>query len=240
MPRASARHGAAIAMADLAPDVRARVEQRLAGQRQARPPEIEVGMHAPLRAGRHASAASRRKRSGTGFEAELHATHVLYRRRGLALIRQHHPRVVGRQGEMRYAPGGAPCDFGGAALIAGLLRPVLFDAKGIGHGAQYAHDPDQYHQLDELLDHQALGGVAFLLLRDAERGIAYLVDVLDDLTALRRGESIRLRTIVGRGSRAAVYHQYRIVVQDAASRTWDWRTILESDFESMDPSERRR
>ena len=213
--------------------------------------KIELGPNSPMRRDVDAELAksrssSNRTKSGGAFQRELVRTHAWYLKRGVALIRQHHPAVHGvpaivdraghviRPGTLHFEAAGAPCDFGGIAAVAGKVRGVLFDAKVITGVATYAHLEKQYHQLEELQHQQRLHGIAFLLLADQELGIAYLVEELAPLLAR---ETITLRDTPRLGSKKvaleAMAHRYPFVRRPpdfspvSSYARWDWLSLME-------------
>lgn len=230
---------------DLPPHVREQLQEQHQAQRRGRGEERapgrgpQLGPNSPLLPANDALVkrrnASLRKRSGMAFEHELAEGHGVYRAEGLAVIRQHHPAVVGepatvqpsghvvKWGTLRYAAGRAPCDFGGHARDVGS---VLFDAKRVTGRATYEHKPEQYHQLEELRDHQACSSPAtpargFLLLADEDLGLAYLVE---DLALLLARQALPLRE--GRGERTR--HLWPLVRRSppGARIAWDWLPVL--------------
>lgn len=213
---------------------------------------IELGPNSPLRREVDAELAksrnaATRSRSGAYFQQELARVHAWYQDTRRAQIRQHHPATAGvpavvdkrghvvRPGTMHFRAGGAPCDFGGIARVAGKVRGILFDAKVITGTATYAHLGDQYHQLEELALHQFFKGIGFLLLADQELGIAYLVQ---DLTPLLAHQPITLRDTPRKGrARIGVdemTHHYPLVRRPpdfspvSHYARWDWLATLEA------------
>ena len=220
------------------------------------PPEAKakvpkLGPNSPLagesgKAIERARRGSRRAKAGSGFEAELEAVHRIYEMRGKAKLTQVYPPTLkvrtARGWELQYRPGGAPCDFFGAALIGGVSRPVIFDAKSCER-TTYAHEPEQVHQLRMLLAYQKVGAEAFLLIRDAKLRVCYIVRdpaVLRDL-ALGGGITLRAARYLGEGSGRrtandrdlfdhfypAIFEPGELLVSQSTPR-WDWLKLLET------------
>lgn len=227
-----------VPIGELPLEARRRVESIVRGR-----PLPELGPDSPLLPGlvneqlERSIKARRRVRAGQWFEKELEADHVVYRDRGLAVIRRRVPPMVKVKGEWMHARGKAPADFSGA--VSGLGH-VTFDAKS-HEAATYRHEEPQYHQLEELRDVQLLSTptaptIAFLLIACQPLGIAYLVE---DFEPLLRHEPIVLRT-ARRGRTRAVMgtpegfdHHYPYVTRNAAlliaqdGLTWDWLRLIE-------------
>jgi penicillin-binding protein-related factor A (putative recombinase) len=228
---------ASIDVGDLPPDVRARLPQL--GPNSPIAGEHQQGAHFDAAAAERSRRARTRQRAGAGFEQELEAVHRIYELEGRAKLHRLTPpmRKVGNQ--WIHAKGGAPCDFLGVARIAGVPRTVVFDAKSWTE-SRYTHEPEQLHQVRTLLDFAAVGAIAFLLLRDATLGLAYLVHERRTLAELALGHSILLcepkRTGTKRvkGDRAAWTHHYPVVEEPSelllsqSTPRWDWLGALSS------------
>lgn len=239
----SKRQTRGIPLGDLPPQAQEAAKRQLS---------IELGPNSPLRREVDAELtksrnASTRSRSGAYFQQELVRVHAWYVDQQRALIRQHHPATAGapavvdrrghmvRPGTMHFRAGGAPCDFGGIARVAGKVRGILFDAKVVTGVATYAHQEDQYHQLEELQLQQVFKGIGFLLLADQDLGIAYVVQELAPLLAR---ESIVLRETPRLGAKRVTVdqmtHHYPLVRRPpdfspvAHYARWDWLATLEA------------
>jgi penicillin-binding protein-related factor A (putative recombinase) len=173
----------------------------------------------------HAVRGANARQAGRSFEAELEATHRAYAADGIAAIARAHPPVGGIPGALYYA-GKGQVDFVGH--VRGV--PVAFDAKSEAGAASFKHGIDDYHELDFLLTWRAAGGVAFLLVYDRERDTVYL---LDQLEALRAGETVPMRTHArGRSIAQPVVPSLHRTDSARALDTalgrpvWPWITIL--------------
>ena len=136
------------------------------------------------------------KASGHWFEKALEESNALYRLAGLASIARCHPPTAGMPGAMRIV-GAGPVDFLGT--IKGG-RSLVFDAKVRTGAASFAYDQRDHHQIEQLVDAQALGAHAFVLLCDPDLDVAYVLTGAR-LTELKRGDRIALRS---RGTMAAL------------------------------------
>lgn len=105
---------------------------------------------------------------GMALEHALMAIHELYERRGLAVIRKNYVKstVVG-DGRLARVDGAAIVDFSGV-LNGG--RHIAFDAKDCKE-RRIELDRLAEHQLSYLGDVQALGGMAFILVRFRGHGV---------------------------------------------------------------------
>lgn len=226
-----------VPIGELSPETRRRVRDHQKGRR---PPKL--GPNSPLLPGivneqlERSIKARQRVRAGQWFEKELECDHDVYRAQGLAVINRRVPPMVKVRGEWKHAKGKAPVDFSGS--VRGLGH-VTFDAKS-WEQATYKHEPEQYHQLEELRDVQLLSEpgsptIAFLLIACRPLGVCYLVE---DFEPLLRREPITLRTARrGRtraemGTAAGFDHHYPyvtrnpdlLIAQDGL--IWDWLRLL--------------
>lgn len=221
---------------DLPPSVRARVPQG-----------IKVGENSPLLAGAKAEARRQQHARGDSLEAELTIVHQLYELQGRATIAQAHPPtfVQGKDKRgpiLRYARGGAAVDFYGTARVLEKSRSVYFDAKSCERAA-YAHEPRQYHQLQELLKRRKFGALTFLLIIDRPLGVGYLIAGEAELEQLLTGKELTLREPIyhgeGSGRREKgdrLNHRYllphffapeALLTREDQIR-WDWLSQLET------------
>lgn len=229
-----------VPIGELSPETRRRVRDHQVGKGR-RPPKL--GPNSPLLPGivneqlERSIKARQRKQAGQWFEKELDADHQVYRTQGIAVISRRSPAMVMvERGLWRHAKGKAPVDFSGPVKGLGY---VVFDAKSC-KAATYIHEPEQYHQLEELRDVQLLSEpgsptIAFLLIACQPLGICYLVE---DFEPLLRREPITLRTARrGRtraemGTAAGFDHHYPyvtrnpdlLIAQDGL--IWDWLRLL--------------
>lgn len=115
------------------------------------------------------------QQQGAAFEQTLELLHKAYLAEGLARVR-HNGLMAVKAYDSNHrlktlAKKSAP-DYTGHLIPTG--RRVEFDAKAIT-GTYYYHHAERYHQLRELWEIQATGGIGFLLiyLLDADR--AYMI-----------------------------------------------------------------
>lgn len=229
----------ALPIDELPPEVRARVTSASAKQ----DPEPSPGRRVVDEQVERSLRGRRRQRAGAGFEAELEGVHQLYQLQHRARVIRIKPQSVWNRRLKQWvlAGGGGPCDFRGTLGGRWNGRAVVFDAKSWEH-AVYAHDVEQRHQLQELLDEQATGAIAFLLIRCAAMGIAYVVHDRPSLELMSRARAIELRTAVyagaGSGRRKAndpdgFTHHFptlrapsELLVSQSVPR-WDWLSLLD-------------
>jgi penicillin-binding protein-related factor A (putative recombinase) len=208
---------------------------------------VKVGPNSPLVAHEKAKARRAQHAAGDSLEDELSIVHQLYELRGRATIERAHPATfVERKDKrgpiLRYAKGGAAVDFYGTANVGGKSRSIYFDAKSCS-AATYAHEPRQYHQLQELVKRQRFGALAFLLIADRTLGAAYIVLGEDTLLQLLRGRELTLRKPIyhgeGTGRREKgdrLNHRYLYphfftpegLMQHEDVPRWDWLSRLET------------
>ena len=159
-----------------------------------------------------------RQRTGRAFQDSLERMHARWREKGLGFILHVPPRTVYTDRGLVFARGGAPPDYVGVFHARLAFQegqpvprtvPVLFDAKVLDrHAKSYRHDPDEEHQLGDLITFQRAGfGVAFLLIQDRLRERAYVVTGLDAFAALLTRQAVPL---IGEGDfplvPVAAYH----------------------------------
>ena len=160
------------------------------------------------------------KARGASFEKELEGANLEYRRHGVALIERVHPAVAGPPGKMRIIKKG-PLDFMGS-LKGG--RSVFFDAKTREDPASFAYDPRDQHQIETLVDAKMCGAIAFVLISDSTRDLAYVLHG-EALDSLRRGDRVQLRDRSGRPMFPVV--PKRPAWRHGRPTVWDYLAVVE-------------
>ena len=112
--------------------------------------------------GAHAGPADNHANRGMAFEEQLRWQHALYQRRGAAKVdKQYIPTLPVKDGKWAKVIGKSTVDFVGE-LRGGQY--VTFDAKDCA-GKRIELDRLATHQMQHLEDIDALGGLAFVLVR---------------------------------------------------------------------------
>lgn len=159
---------------------------------------------------------SLRVRSGRDAELEIEAALDRYARLGEGRFqRAELPTRVLPDGS-RLVTGAAAVDYHGTARGG---RAVYFDVKVVTGQAVYTHEPKQRHQLDCLAAHRALDACCFLLLRDRDLGVAWLLMEFEPLLRptlpTREPPAVAIRTVsrvgVRRGQPSVVTHHLPLV-----------------------------
>lgn len=205
---------------------------------------IELGPNSPYRstskfdqtsADRSRNARGRQQ-AGKTFEQELERDHARYFEQNRGTIIRVHGETTISKGRVRRKKG--PVDFIGSCSIAGLGgQCVAFDAKSWS-AATYKHDLEQKHQLEQLQDLALTGAHAFLLIRDQELRVAYMVLAGVVFAELIAGRSIQLRRPKKRlGSKKLSVtdyeHAYPMIVEppelliSQSAVRWNWLDLLE-------------
>lgn len=123
--------------------------------------------------GAHAGAADNHANRGMAFEEQLKWQHALYQSRGVAKIdKQYIPSLPVKDGKWAKVIGKSTVDFVGE-MRGG--QHVAFDAKDCA-GKRIELSRLAPHQLKHLEEIEALGGLAFVLVR-FERRTVYMVPV---------------------------------------------------------------
>lgn len=123
--------------------------------------------------GAHAGAADNHANRGMAFEEQLKWQHALYQSRGVAKIdKQYIPSLPVKDGKWAKVIGKSTVDFVGE-MRGG--QHVAFDAKDCA-GKRIELSRLAPHQLKHLEEIEALGGLAFVLVR-FERREVYMVPV---------------------------------------------------------------
>ena len=123
--------------------------------------------------GAQAGAADNHANRGMAFEEQLKWQHALYQSRGIAMMdKQYIPTLPVKDGKWAKVIGKSTVDFAGE-LRGG--QHVAFDAKDCA-GKRIELSRLAPHQLKHLEEIEALGGLAFVLVR-FERREVYMVPV---------------------------------------------------------------
>lgn len=123
--------------------------------------------------GARAGAADNHANRGMAFEEQLKWQHALYLRRGIAKMdKQYIPTLPVKDGKWAKVIGRSTVDFCGE-LRGG--QHVAFDAKDCA-GKRIELDRLAAHQMQHLEEIDALGGLAFVLVR-FERRTVYMIPI---------------------------------------------------------------
>lgn len=162
------------------------------------------------------------KARGQWFEKELEGVNNAYRIIEEAFIARVHPPVAGPPGHMRIV-GAGPVDFMG--VWKG--RAIAFDAKTRDDPASFKYDVRDRHQIEALHDFNRSGGIAFVLIADSSRSMAYVLHG-KALEQLHDGKTVPLRSQVRAGP-VKFLHPYVLARSPfvvGRPATWDYlRTI---------------
>lgn len=179
----------------------------------------QIGFFNSAKANRSAGGRLAKQR-GQWFEKDIELANAEYRKLGIALVERVHPPVAGPPNAMRIVKAG-PLDFMGT--LAGGLS-IFFDAKTREDPASFAYDSRDQHQIETLVAAKRMGAVAFLLIADSSRDIAYVVSG-DALEMLRRGERVTLRDRKGAPQFPVV--QKRSPWRQGRPTLWDYLATVE-------------